>query len=369
MQQSHDPFSLRVQTPATSGMMGSVHGPFSSSSHFPTDDASHSTSTSTSTSISPKQRGGFSPTTSALLSQFQVQSNPKSISPSPFNTAKLTLNTSHDSSPPPFSSFNPYFISPSNRCKSPSVTLNPAFTFASAAAAYCPSPSMSHSPRMGIKEANDVWEAQWSPFGRSKTNPAPSPANRPSPHSSSSPVPPRPSSKFHWTYEEGGHERDKGDDSTSEEEEEEERKEVEAPPKPFDFEFDPFAPSSSSTSAPSPRSSLLTTATKYATPHAGHPVLSALTPKTRRPTQSSPVTIFPAPPPPFPPPPPPSPSSPSPPSPPPPPRPPTPPPSPPPSTPPTASPPRTPHPKWPPPPPPPSPPLAPPLPPSQPPPS
>ena len=228
-----------------------------------------------------------------------MQSNPKSISPSPFNTAKLTLNTSHDSSPPPFSSFNPYFISPSNRCKSPSVTLNPAFTFASAAAAYCPSPSMSHSPRMGIKEANDVWEAQWSPFGRSKTNPAPSPANRPSPHSSSSPVPPRPSSKFHWTYEEGGHERDKGDDSTSEEEEEEERKEVEAPPKPFDFEFDPFAPSSSSTSAPSPRSSLLTTATKYATPHAGHPVLSALTPKTRRPTQSSPVTIFPAPPPSF----------------------------------------------------------------------
>ena len=295
---SADPFGLQVQTPAMPGAF---------TSHFGADASFSSSSTQRRGS-----GGGVSPTTSALLSQFQVQSNPKSISPAPFNTntfntAKLSLNTSHDASPP-FSSFNPYFLSPSNRCKSPSLTVNPAFTFASAAAAYCPSPSMSHSPRMGIKEANDTWEAQWSPFGRAKPNTAISPANRTSSthtHSSASSAPRQQSSKFQWSYEEGGHERDKGDDSTSEEEEgEEEHKEVDHPTlKPFEFDFDPFPPTqqhssssfTSTSSAPSPRSALLTTASKYANPHAAHPLLSALTPKTRRPMQASPITVFPAP--------------------------------------------------------------------------
>ena len=162
---------------------------------------------------------------------------------------------------------------------------------------------MSHSPRMGVKEANEAWDAQWSPFGRGKSG-AVSPANGINGA--------RAPSKFQWTYEEDGHERDKGerdaeDDSTSEEDEDAdaERKEPQRPQQlqvgnkvspraasGFDS-FDPFAPSA----APSPRSSMLTQASKYATPAVSpRAFFSTLTPKTRRPSLTvSPITVFPAP--------------------------------------------------------------------------
>ena len=204
-----DPFALRVhtQTPPqpTLSAPQKLTIPVSSSSPNPLSHSPLGMSGLTrpsSMSISPN----------ALMSQFAVTPQPKPLSP----YTRLSLSSA-SSSPKssPFSAFNPYFIppiSPSNHCKSPSLIARHDADWT-----YCLSPSQKlDSPRMGAKEANEVWEAQWSPFhGAARGAAAGSAAKPKSPGGS----------KFSWQWEENGHERDKGDDSTSEEDEDEESKE------------------------------------------------------------------------------------------------------------------------------------------------
>lgn len=220
-----------------------------------------------------------------LVSQFA----PKPLSP----YTRLSLSTSHSPKESPFSSFNPYFIppiSPSNYCKSPSQNKHNNDW------AHCASPSQRReSPRMGVKEANQVWDAQWSPFSGGAANGAASggAAKAKSPSAG----------KFSWQWEENGHERDKGDDSTSEEEDEveekEERKESnDASPgkKTASFAFDMFdpvfsapAPVASSTAPSLPLSS------KYALPTISpRSFKAALTPKQNRKSAASSVNVSPA---------------------------------------------------------------------------
>jgi hypothetical protein len=250
---------------------------------------------------SPPRSPKLSPTTAALLSQFQAYQMPSFPAFKP-----LSLNTGNHE-PSPFAAFNPYASSPSNRCRSPSMSGGANFTFPSA---YCPSPSAS-SPRLDVQKANETWDAQWSPFNAAKARASPT-ASRGAQAGSG-----KAASKFAWTYEENGHERDKGDDdSTSEEEEseDEERKEAELLPRKPGLsnpaaaaEFDPFASSSSSSSTfkagwpPSLSMStssqpVVTVASKYATPAVSpRSFVSALTPR-RKPTFTTPtVSVFPIP--------------------------------------------------------------------------
>ena len=143
---------------------------------------------------------------------------------------------------------------------------------------------------MGVKEANEVWEAQWSPFGAARTGGGAAKAKSPA------------GGKFSWQWEENGHERDKGDDSTSEEEDDEEQKEerkehdstvdvTQAKKKTTSFAFDHFEPAFAA-NAPTSSTSL---AAKYAIPAISPRTLKAsLTPKQRRLSASSSATSSPA---------------------------------------------------------------------------
>ena len=273
-QDPFDPFALRVQTTSQPNL--SLPLSMQSASNPPT--------TASTNTISPPplftRPPSISPTT--LLSQFAIQPQPKPLSP----YTRLSLQTSQSPKESPFSAFNPYFIppiSPSNHCKSPSlIQRNDDWT-------YCLSPSQRHeSPRMGVKEANQVWEAQWSPFnGAARGSGTAAKAKSPS------------GGKFSWQWEENGHERDKGDDdSTSEEEDEEEQKEerkehestddsAQSKKKTTSFAFESFEPAFPS-AAPS---SSIPLSAKYAIPTISPRSFKAsLTPKQRRSSASSSAT-------------------------------------------------------------------------------
>ena len=278
-----DSFALRVQTSPQPSLTLPLNMQATSN---PTIRAPSSTSPPTSSA--PSRPPSISPT--SLLSQFAVTPQPKPLSP----YTRLSLSTSHSPRDSPFSSLNPYFlppISPSNYCKSPSLLQRSEGDWS-----YCLSPSQKRdSPRMGAKEANELWETQWSPFGGAARGAAGAGAAKvKSPNGG----------KFSWQWEENGHERDKGDDSTSEEEDDEEQKEerkeqdttldaAQGRKKTTSFAFDNFEPAFAPVAPTSATSTSI--AAKYAMPAISPRTFKAtLTPKQNRLSASSSGTSSPA---------------------------------------------------------------------------